>query len=162
MCIRDSPTDVLSRRISTLPVVWVRRNSSDNPTDFTDFRVNKNKVKLWLEFLIENNPLYSRNSIDNDLLNKLPENGSVLNELSVQDEQEITCTSASCTQNSTSNHSENNKDDPPDLCEQDLGPKQGGATGTNSLIGTDYLGPTTVNDTEMEEERIRNILHTQV
>ena len=44
---------------------------------------------MWLEFLVEHNPLYRNQSINDDLLNELPENGSVLNSLTIQDEEEI-------------------------------------------------------------------------
>ena len=81
--------DSLPRKISNLPVLYLRKNRSDDPTDFKDFNVKRNNIKMWLELLVEHNPLYTNQSINDDLLNELPEDGSVLNSLSIQDEEEI-------------------------------------------------------------------------
>ena len=80
--------DSLPRKISNLPILYLRKNRSDDPTDFKDFIVKRNNIKMWLEFLVEHNPLYRNQSINDDLLNELPENGSVLNSLNIQDEEE--------------------------------------------------------------------------
>ena len=97
---------------------------------------------MWLEFLVEHNPLYRNQSINDDFLNELPENGSVLNSLTIQDEEEILT------------NEEKTSDEPEEEWEQEIGPKQGGATGNTSLVGTDFLGPTNINNIELEEEKI--------
>ena len=81
---------------------------------------------MWLEFLVERNPLYRNQSINDDLLNELPENGSVLNSLTIQDEEEILT------------NEEKTSDEPEEDCEQEMGLEQGGATGNTSLVGTDF------------------------
>ena len=105
---------------------------------------------MWLEFLVEHNPLYRNQSINDDLLNELPENGSVLNSLTIQDEEEIL------------SNEEKYPDQPEENCEQEMGLEQGGATGNTSLVGRDFLGSTNINNLEIEEERIENILCTHV
>ena len=142
--------DSLPRKISNLPVLYLRKNRSDDPMDFKDFIVKRRNVKLWLEFLVENNPLYRNQSINDDLLNELPEDGSILNSLTIQDDDEIL----------TNEEQTSNEHD--EECEQQMGPEQGGATGNTSLVGTDFLGPTNINNLEIEEERIENILRTHV
>ena len=105
---------------------------------------------MWLEFLVEHNPLYRNKSINDDLLNELPENGSVLNSLSIQDEEEILT------------NEEKFSDEPDENCEQEMGPEQGGATGNTSSVCTDFLGSTNINNLELEEGKIENILRTHV
>ena len=43
-----NPREVLPRKISTLPVIWMRKHSENVPDDFSDFRVKRNNVKKWL------------------------------------------------------------------------------------------------------------------
>ena len=50
---------------------------------------------------------------------------------------------------------ENFSDEPEENCEQEMGPEQGGATGNTSLVGTDFLGPTNINNLEIEEEKLK-------
>ena len=57
--------------------------------DFKDFKVKRHSIKVWLEFLVQHNPLYKDNRINEDFLNELPENGSVLNSLTIENEAEI-------------------------------------------------------------------------
>ena len=133
--------DSLPRKISNLPILYLRKNRSDDPTDFKDFIIKRNNIKIWLEFLVENNPLYRNQSINDDLSNELPENGSVLNYLTIQDEEEILT------------NEEKYSDQPEENCEQEMGPEQEGAIGNTSLVGTDFLGPTNINNLELEEEK---------
>ena len=142
--------DFLPRKISDLPIIYLRKNRSEDPMDFKDFKVNRNSIKLWLEFLVQHNPLYKDNRINKDFLNELPENGSVLNSLTIENEAEILT------------NEENNSNDPQQECKQQLGPEQGGATGTTSLVDTDFLGQNTNNNLEIEDERIEKILRTHV
>ena len=94
--------------------------------------------------------MYRNNPINVDLLNELPEDGSVLNCLTFQFEDEI------------GPNEEESPDEPEDECEQHLGPEQGGATGTTNLVNTDFIGPTNINNIEIEEDKIDNILRTHV
>ena len=128
----------------------MRKNCRGDPTDFKDFQVRRNNIKLWLEFLVANNPLYKDHPINNDLLNELPEDGSVLHSLTIQNEEDILT------------NEEKNSDDPNQECEQHLGPEQGGATGTTNLVDTNFLAQTNINNLEIEEERIENIVRTHV
>ena len=97
--------DFLPRKISDLPIIYLRKNRSEDPMDFKDFKVNRNSIKLWLEFLVQHNPLYKDNRINKDFLNELPENGSVLNSLTIENEAEILT------------NEENNSNDPQQECE---------------------------------------------
>ena len=88
------PGDVLPRQVSTLPILWLRKQqgSGDNGK-FKDLQVRRERVRKWLEFLIANNPLYKDFTIDENSLSQLPEDNLVLSMLSVHDENEISINS---------------------------------------------------------------------
>ena len=94
-----------------------------------------------MEFLVENNPLYRNHPINNDLLNELPENGSILIFLTIRDEEE------------NLDNEQKTSDEPDNVCKLQLGPEQGGATGSENLVDIDLLGPTNINNAETEEEK---------
>ena len=75
---------------------------------------------------MKHNPLYKDHQIDDDLLNQLPEDGSVLNSLTYQNEDDILTNEGGNCEEST------------EECEQQLGPEQGGATGSTNLVQTDF------------------------
>jgi ATP-dependent DNA helicase PIF1 len=71
----------LPRNPSSLDVLVVRRQSSNDPSAFRDFTVRRSKVCRALLWLKENNTYYNDITIDNEILESLPENGSVFNML---------------------------------------------------------------------------------
>src|SRR5581483_4523617 len=81
-------TSRLPRNPSTLDVLVVRRQSPNDPNAFRDFAVRRSKVGRALIWLKENNNYYRDITIDQEILNSLPENGSIINMLpQIQDEQ---------------------------------------------------------------------------
>src|SRR5581483_11805034 len=81
-------TSQLPRNPSTLDVLVVRRQSPNDPNAFRDFSVRRSKVRRALIWLKENNNYYRDITIDQEILNSLPENGSIINMLpQIQDEQ---------------------------------------------------------------------------
>ena len=86
--------------------------------------------------------MYRNNPINEELLNELPENGSVLNYLTFQYEDKI------------QTNEEESSDEPEDVCKQHLGPEQGGSKDTTDLVDTDFIGPTNINNIEIEEENL--------
>ena len=64
-----------------------------------------------------------------------------MNSLSIQDEEKIL------------KNDEKFSDEPDENCEQEMEPEQGGATGNTSSVCTDFLGPTNINNLEVEEEK---------
>jgi hypothetical protein len=153
------PGDVLPRQVSTLPILWLRKQqgSGDNGK-FKDLQVRRERVRKWLEFLIANNPLYKDFTIDENSLSQLPEDDSVLNMLSVHDEDEFSINGTS----STVGSQEKETQELPVETEISRGPEQGGATGTDSLVEEGYLGPTNLNNEEDQDSRLNNILRTHV
>ncbi len=85
--IQDFTTQ-LPRHPSSLDVLVVRRKSANDPTAFRDFIVRRSKVFRALIWLKENNPYYNDITIDKEILDSLPENGSIFNMLPhIRDEQ---------------------------------------------------------------------------
>src|SRR5579862_7106014 len=74
-------TTHLPRQPSTLNVLVVRRQSENDPTAFRDFRVRRDKVARALLWLKENNNYYENINIDNETLESLPEDDSIINML---------------------------------------------------------------------------------
>ena len=85
--IQDFTTQ-LPRHPLSLDVLVVRRKSANDPTAFRDFIVRRSKVFRALIWLKENNPYYNDITIDKEILDSLPENGSIFNMLPhIRDEQ---------------------------------------------------------------------------
>ena len=103
--------------------------------------MKRKNIRLWLEFLVENNLLYRNHPINNYLLNELPNNGSVLNFLTTRDEEE------------NLDNEEKSSDEPDNVCKLQLGPEQWEANGSKNLVDTNFLGPTNINNVETEEEK---------
>ncbi|CAG8821711.1 22049_t:CDS:1, partial [Racocetra persica] len=58
---------------------------------FHDFKVKRMNILVWLKFLKENNPFYKNIEIDQDMLQTLPENGSVFKRLrTIHDDNSLT------------------------------------------------------------------------
>jgi len=70
----------------------MRRQSSNNLESFRDFKVRHAKVARALYWLKCNNPYYSDIVIDNEILESLPDNESIVKDLSQirTDNDEIT------------------------------------------------------------------------
>ena len=66
---------------SSLEVLIVRRQSSNNLEGFRDFTVRHSKVGQALSWLKANNRYYSDVVIDNEVLQTLPENDSIVDQL---------------------------------------------------------------------------------
>src|SRR5688572_5573810 len=67
----------LPRHRSKLDVLVVRRQSKNN-SSFRDFTVRRNKVANALIWLKLNNHYYEDITIDTEILQTLPENGSII------------------------------------------------------------------------------------
>jgi len=72
-------TKQLPRQPSSLDVLVVRRQTANEPTAFRDFIVRREKVARALLWLKKHNGYYKDITIDNEILQTLPENGSVFN-----------------------------------------------------------------------------------
>ena len=59
----------------------MRRQSSNNLESFRDFKVHRAKVAQALYWLKCNNPYYSDIDIDNEILESLPDNESIVKDL---------------------------------------------------------------------------------
>ena len=77
----QSFVDTLPRDPTTLDVMVVRRSSADGSAAFRDYKVRRRNVALWLRWLKSNNPFYGSVNIDEEALRRLPEDGSVLDQL---------------------------------------------------------------------------------
>src|SRR3954451_21680777 len=85
--IREFTTQ-LPRHPSSLNVLVVRRQSTNGPTEFRDFTVRRDKVGNALLWLKSNNRYYKDITIDHEILQTLPKNGSIINLLpQIQDDQ---------------------------------------------------------------------------
>jgi hypothetical protein len=73
--------DTLPRDPSTLDVLVVRQLSRDGSAAFRDYKVNRQNVAAWLHWLKANNQFYQHINIDEEALQRLPENGSVYDRL---------------------------------------------------------------------------------
>src|SRR4051794_3861194 len=83
----------LPRHLSSLDVLIVRRQFANNLTTFRDFKVRRNKVTRALWWLKENNCYYSDIVIDNEVIQSLPIEGPIDDQLQhtrmiVEDEDE--------------------------------------------------------------------------
>ena len=74
----------LPRGPSSLDVLIVRRENEKNPGVFKDFKIRRNKVARALWWLKENNEYYANIIIDTKILESLPINGSIDEQLSNQ------------------------------------------------------------------------------
>ena len=139
----------LPRRVEEIPVYIVRKPNSNTPEGYKDFKVRREALRLWLEFLIQFNPYYAADVLSTENLDEYPENGSVASRVRTVDiEEEIpppdTDSDPASTdqepQHQQSQHQQqqqaNNDDDDDDddddfgpVNEQELGPAQGGASG---------------------------------
>jgi hypothetical protein len=83
----------LPRQISDIGMVIVRKRMGENIEDFKDFKVNKNSILIWLNFLIKYNPLYKDIEIDFEYLNIISENNndnfSIYSQLNTVNEEEL-------------------------------------------------------------------------
>ncbi len=83
-------TNRLPQHPSSLDILVVRRQSTNDPTAFRDFNVRRDRIARALLWLKQNNKYYYDITIDNEALSSLPENGSVTHLLpQLQDDQTI-------------------------------------------------------------------------
>ncbi|GBB88230.1 hypothetical protein RclHR1_14780007 [Rhizophagus clarus] len=71
----------LPRNPASLDVLVVRRESANDPSEFRDFTVQREKIAKVLFWLKANNPYYEDIIIDDEILNSLPQNGSIINQI---------------------------------------------------------------------------------
>ena len=78
-CEQDPTTTINNLPTSPhdIPVVIIRKINVNKPENYKDFRVKKNNIITWLDWLKKNNPLYSDIHINEDLLKLLPYDGNV-------------------------------------------------------------------------------------
>jgi hypothetical protein len=72
---------ILPRKFNELKVIIARCKTGPDPSDYKDFKVRKNHVRVWLQFLIKWSPVYSDVTLDQSNLDKLPDNASIYHEL---------------------------------------------------------------------------------
>ena len=60
---------------SICSLIVIRRENADG---YTDFIVNRKRIEIALKWLIENNEYYKNIQLNNQILNELPENGSII------------------------------------------------------------------------------------
>ena len=68
----------LPRHPSALNVLLIRKQSANNPSEFRDFTVRRNRVVGALLWLKSNNQYYENINIDYKIVQSLPENGSII------------------------------------------------------------------------------------
>ena len=127
----------LPRRVNEVPVVVVRRKKGASPTEHADFRVRRDNIRQWLEFLFENHPEYSFRHrgnhlvFDNEALNSLPEDGNVADQVDAQyedaDNAEADGVAKDAKESSAAGANSGEEDDDP----LNNGPEQGEGTGGN-------------------------------
>jgi hypothetical protein len=72
---------ILPRKFNELKVIIARCKTGPDPSDYKDFKVRKNHVRVWLQFLIKWSPVYSDVILDQSNLDILPDDASIYNEL---------------------------------------------------------------------------------
>ena len=84
----------LPRHPSQVDILLVRKEGENGYCK--DFRVRQSAIRLWLNFLIQNNPAYEGVQLDEDVLNSLPEGGCIGHLLPsiVVEEQEVDAAAA--------------------------------------------------------------------
>ena len=84
----------LPRRVGELPVVIVRRRNSRSPNTFSEFRVRREAVREWLDFLRDENPSFAALFAEDQMvmnasaLDSLPEDEYVADQLKTIFEEE--------------------------------------------------------------------------
>jgi hypothetical protein len=73
----DTLITILPRQLSKLNVFKIRRKTGMGDEDYKDFRIRRERVRLWLQFLQRWNPHYRNITISDNNLNELPENGNI-------------------------------------------------------------------------------------
>ena len=132
----------LPRRVEEVPVYIVRKPNSNTPEGYKDFKVRRENLRSWIEFLIEFNPYYTADALSTENLDEYPENGSVASRVRVVDVDELpppntgpdpeTTDQQEAQQQQANNDNDNDDDDDEDFGpenQQELGPAQGGASG---------------------------------
>ena len=207
-------TRILPHRVADLPILIIKRRRNDPVEQYDEFEVNRAKVQKWLDFLMDNNDLYTEDNIRiaAENMDALPVNGNVASELrfmvddddelnqesgdgsggaadttgsagdvgscegGVSSDEEASASDASdpstgdvaspstdggrSRATSDSRPAGDEDDDYIDPANINLGPDQGGATGTDDPNDLTRTGILSVNsaDKRTEEEAIRNNL----
>jgi hypothetical protein len=86
--------EILPHRVEDIPILIVKRRRNDPVEQYDEFKVDREKVKQWLDFLMDgNNDLYSEDNIRiaAENLDALPLDGNVASELRfiVDDDDEL-------------------------------------------------------------------------
>lgn len=68
----DEVIHQLPRTLANVNMIVVRKQTGDQPTDYRDFKVNKNHIVQWLRFLKDHNQYYRNITIDELTLDNLP------------------------------------------------------------------------------------------
>ncbi|MFM8622001.1 MAG: DUF6570 domain-containing protein, partial [Holophagaceae bacterium] len=181
----DATLNSLPVPVNQLPMrLIVKFGTTARPRGAREFVVRNNVVRTWLEYLKQHNPAYSDITINQAVLDSLPEDGSVIDDIPVveiepeADPATATVPEANHNQvvvgepvvatNDGNNSANNNNDDDDDPDEQANGPDQCGATGQERgdtlAIPQEYIGqpvdrPQEDNNGLMDEQIRRRILH---
>ena len=107
-----------------LLIIILRKRDQKDPTNYKDFKVRREAIRMWLCFLRKHNPVYREVQIDDDLLLSLPEDGCIAEIINKQIEEELESdiVSAIKTLSAVSQSSRNNEEDVPN--NENLGPEQ--------------------------------------
>jgi hypothetical protein len=80
---------VFPRLLSDSDFFTIRAKRGDAPNDFKDFKVKRNSIYLWLQFLKKWNKAYKDIDISEINLNLLPIDDSVFDQLPIMEEEQI-------------------------------------------------------------------------
>ena len=141
-----------------MPIILLHKQQGNVARKFKNVQVRSGRLKEWLVFLIEHNPLFIEHTTDEVSLKELPNYGLVLKMLHVYDKDKNSMNgniSIVCSQ-------ETETDKLPGKSKISRGPEQGGLTGTNLLVKESYSEPSNLNNEEGEDSRIKNILRSHV
>ena len=143
--------------LKDLPVYMCVRRQQKVPGEYKDFQVRRQVVAMWVKFLIKNNPYYMDLQQNDNVLNSLPENGNVADQLNRFDLAEPS--------EASSDDSDEEDFGPED--QQGLGPEQGGASGApadeNQVEETYLARPIDPKQSQKEqvEEFVRQFVEQQ-
>ena len=161
----------LPTKVEDLPLFWMRKRNQGTPSGYRDFRVRCDVIRQWLVWLKANNPLYFNIIIDEEEIDRLPDDGDVMDRVPSHEEEEQEEEAAEGEQANREDESEENgqvgtneyaedEDVPMNL----NGPDQGGATGSidneegDDRVTRGFIG-IPVNETNRSvNEQIHDIL----
>ena len=152
---------VLPYKVEELPVWIVRKfGQTGLPHDYKDFRVRQGAVRRWLLHLRKYSRHYQNAVVSADVLDSLPQDGSIAHRLRTLTEPESDAAASDSATESTGNQDDEDDDDVGPEDQQRLGPFQSGASGATAqehqVEDTHVSRPIVPN--ALEEEAIRELM----